>query len=312
LRLYPELIVYCIVLVTVCVFEGWRIYMVQLAGAVLYFSNYLQAFFQIPSPVNFEMRPLWSLAVEEHFYLIFPFLVIMSRGNVRLLLMGLFFGFVGMFVWRHIARHVIGLPGPYLEYATECRADAIIAGCLFALMLSSSKGKDLLEYLDDNGGLILSSAVALLLFSIVVRHEEFRAVARWTVQSIGAALLVASCAFGGQIRRLRSWLASAPMRFFGRISYSVYLYHLLIFKLVKTHLGHDWRFFPINIGASVVVASLSYLLIEDPLKPLRRRFGSNVRSVRSTSDVPVKAVPQSTIDRGVPIGAAEPDQLPAG
>ena len=76
------------------------------------------------------------------------------------------------------------------------------------------------------------------------------------------------------------WLDNAFMEFLGLISYSVYLYHQLVVQSVQ-NLGFRYRYaLPLEIAATILVASLSYLLVERPALRLKDRLADSVLGAR--------------------------------
>ena len=115
-------------------------------------------------------------------------------------------------------------------------------------------------------------------FSVLYRNEFFRMSARYTIQGIALMLIIGFVVYGTtKVSTLvRTVLELAPMRFISRISYSLYLWHLTLIKFVEHALGG----ISIAIGlacfiGSIVLATLSYRLIETPFLAARRRLGSH-------------------------------------
>jgi peptidoglycan/LPS O-acetylase OafA/YrhL len=72
----------------------------------------------------------------------------------------------------------------------------------------------------------------------------------------------------------RPLLSVAPLTYVGKISYGVYLLHLLVFDIVDIMLPNDWlpRKILIKVVGSVLVASVSFHLLESPFLRLKKRF----------------------------------------
>ncbi|MGH9657746.1 MAG: acyltransferase family protein, partial [Bryobacteraceae bacterium] len=91
----------------------------------------------------------------------------------------------------------------------------------------------------------------------------------------GLIVQLIGCAGSGAWR----WFDSAPMRSLGRISYSLYLYHVIVLMLVKRALGDGPTLvrLPVAVAITVAVAALSYHAVEKPLLRWReKRFERRV------------------------------------
>ena len=77
-RLYPVIVVYTLVSVSVYAAGGHKITWSEPLSALFYFANYLYAYYTIPGHTGGSMPfgIFWSLSVEEHFYLFFPLLFV--------------------------------------------------------------------------------------------------------------------------------------------------------------------------------------------------------------------------------------------
>jgi peptidoglycan/LPS O-acetylase OafA/YrhL len=113
-----------------------------------------------------------------------------------------------------------------------------------------------------------------------------------------AALIILSIARGEPNFR---WLSSAPLVGIGRISYGVYLFHYPIcFFLIPP--GPWWIGFPVTLAASLLLAALSYHLVE---KPIMRTFGAK-RAHAGEAAVPVERPVRATAN----IWPGAPDKAP--
>ena len=111
----------------------------DLLGCLLFYRNYLPA--GMDAHGGFYTAHFWSLAVEEHFYLIWPILLLSAKpkraGKVALLLALLVFG------WRQLQGHYQLWPGIFppanLEIRTDTRIDSLLWGCLAAIYFPEVK-----------------------------------------------------------------------------------------------------------------------------------------------------------------------------
>jgi peptidoglycan/LPS O-acetylase OafA/YrhL len=281
LRLYPELVVFIVICLIVGPILSWQATIWEKFAGLFYYMNYYYVFGVQRLPEDsYQWRQLWSLAVEEHYYIFFPGLLILAGkfpNGRRIFISALI---VVPYIWRFYAYYGLGLPWEYNYVATDARIDSIAWGCLLALMMH--------EQANGGGGVrrpfyirpwLVPLALGVLLFSLVWRDEGFRWTWRFTLQGAALFLLIGNLLFDPFWRRIVTVLEHPVPRFLGRISYSLYLYHMLLNAVLLRFMPMASRiqFLAVSLVLSVLVASISYRMLEVPLKPLRRRLGSHVR-----------------------------------
>lgn len=278
-RLAPALLVYLLVSGLVMKSLGYSIPAQDFLATTFYFANYHQFtnFGHVLSPLVIT----WSLSVEEHFYFIFPVLLIITR---RRLVATLVTTIVVILAWRIVLVHGFHVPVARTYIATDTRLDSIAFGCLLSAMIEERHR--LLPALASRPALWASGF--LLVVSFAVRRDDFRETFRYTLQ--GLALMPIFCKLfweDAPLRPLRQILESAVARYIGNISYSLYLYHFLALSVATALLPGGTLLQGITLVSAFVLASLSYYLIENPL----RRFGSRLaRSMETFDAPPVRAV----------------------
>src|SRR5690606_39924509 len=106
---------------------------------LFYFHNYYLAAFPDAGSVVVGLQPLWSLSVEEHFYLIFPLIFLLfPRGKVRVShIVALL---VAIVAWRYFRWQVLLDTQWTIYISTDTRFDSILYGCLLALMERNGAG----------------------------------------------------------------------------------------------------------------------------------------------------------------------------
>ena len=280
LRLYPELLVS----VVLCLISGhyfhWIVTPLETLATVGYFFNYYYVFGGDHGLLlTYPWRQLWSLSVEEHFYLFFPLIIYLTAKRPKLMFGSIIVLLIAPFIWRFVAYYIVGLPSAYNYVATDTRIDSIAWGCLLATSLRSrvedSKKIAGASYINPA---LLALGIAIILFSLIYRNEDFRWTWRFTLQGAALFLIISNLLFDARWTKIVMALEYRPIRYIGRISYGLYLYHMMLNRILYDIVPDTNPFFlPLSLVISVAVAALSYRLVEVPLKPLRRSLGSHVQ-----------------------------------
>lgn len=286
LRLFPPLFVFVALTGAIWVAMGERLHPLGVLGALAYMTNYLVIF--VPHLMQGIGGQLWSLAVEEHFYLFFPWLMLFLLPRRKMLVPVL----VGLCITSLAVRIGVALAAPdaatqYNGIATEARMDAILFGALAALLRDTPQARGLLERLTRPS--ITGIALAILLTTFVIRDPFFRSTARYTIQSLALIPPILALTSTSRFPAIRRLLDSWPLVMIGLLSYSLYLWHLAGLELgnfVAMHLAlptiAGWVLgWVITFGA----AALSYRFVERPFFSLRRRFGSRLHTQQATEPV---------------------------
>ncbi len=264
--------------------------MLQRWGSPAWFSFYLgnirEAFVGNPSRAlgvaGIAYAPLWSLQVEEQFYLLFPLAVAwMRKDHLRRMLIAAVFVSPVLRVITFFA-----LPNnPYFQYVElPCHWDGLALGALIALRLRSGPWKISKFWLSVWTAILMGAACAGSVMSTWgTRNQawgsDWDRTAGYSVSSAGCACLVLWLV-SFRDSRYTSVLRLPPVRYLGKICYGVYLLHPLalwiILECIKKHKLHfhkDDPFYVIDgIVLSIALASLSWYLFERPILKLKDRF----------------------------------------
>jgi peptidoglycan/LPS O-acetylase OafA/YrhL len=238
--------------------------------------------------VNYPLGVLWSLSVEEVFYLAFPLLCVVLRRESRLVMFWLAIIVVGP-VYRYTHQ---GDEENFL-YAYFACFDAIAIGCCTALLARRVTLRGPLR-----AWLRGLTAVAMtglyLAWPISDAH-----VLGVTAMALGTAVLLLTGPAPDTETARRSSRAAAPFEWFGRLSYELYLFHLIVLGLLKTHFPRaavtgDDRLALLALYL-LLSAALGWLIARVYSEPLNR--GIRRRLTRGAS--PSR--------RGTPAGTLGPD-----
>lgn len=250
----------------------------------LYGSNYLTAFKGWP---DIAVAHLWSLAIEEHFYLLWP--VVVFLGNKRQLLIGGTALLVGAILLRfYSATHDSSADSIYVM--THYRIDTLVTGGLLALAWRTPAIRSKLERHAGKATVILLVAgfaglnnhlgLDWLSWSPVQQAAGFTLIALFFAAFQVVCLQIPS---GSIFYRI---LTCAPALWLGRLSYGMYLFHRPIEVLAmemglhpSNHIKHDipnWTYVLVYIlGNTLVTALLAWLtwnLFEKHILRLKDRF----------------------------------------
>lgn len=209
-----------------------------LTSQLFYFANYYGIFFAHENSIPEGTGILWSLAVEEHFYIVFPVLmfVFFRFVNSRKVLIVAFVALCAVaLLWR---LYLVSQPD-FTEirtyYATDTRFDSILFGCILALWCNPARGASAASPRTTMRALdwaLVAGGVTLLLSTIVYREAQFRETFRYTLQGIALApIFYYAIRFpkAGPFRMLNlKWLARI-----GVLSYGIYLTHSIVIGTVE-------------------------------------------------------------------------------
>jgi peptidoglycan/LPS O-acetylase OafA/YrhL len=245
-RLFPALAVLLAVYVLVRAALGQDgLPTAALAG--LYVGNIVQAFGLHNIVTSTCLAHLWSLAQEEQFYLVWP-LVLVLVVRARRALLVLVALILGVMLYR-AALALDGASWARLYYGPDTRSDWLLAGA--ALALARRRGFQLREPWPLLGFVIL--------FVSLFFDTNSRAWQTWEspIFLVGATLLVAAAYGQTQMAQL---LSMRPLVGVGKISYSLYLWHIPVYVVV------GYKHPELAAPAAFAVAWLSYRYIEQPFR----------------------------------------------
>lgn len=270
LRLFPAFYSFAVVFAIVYWVVRGPLHWPSFVSALFYVSNYYLA---IAHPADGVMDHTWSLAVEEQFYLLWPMLFVTLATNLRrlTLVLGLLIA-VGS-IHRLVLTFYAHASQTWLFCAFDCRADQLAVGCLMAILLKRSRaGGRLVEALCVSPVLPVIT-LGLIIASISVGFrlgEPYQFTAGFTIEPVLIAIfLLQMIAFSDH--GFWQWTSWAPLRYIGKVSYGTYLYHWLVVAGIAKLLPQTSFTvkIPLAIGGSVLLAAISYALIEQPF--LRRK-----------------------------------------
>jgi len=246
----------------------------SLVAAFLYFSNYWNIFGFGNLPAG--MGILWSLAVEEHYYLLFPPLFAwfvyasVSRKRQAAVLLALC---AAALAWRICRAAIFHSPWANIYEGTDTRFDSILFGCVLAIAANPRLG-DEVPWLTKHAKPLAVAGALRIVLSFAWRNPFFRDTFRYTLNAVGLAPIFFLAALPERhfFTRCLEW---PILRWLGQLSYSMYLIHHTLFH----HFLHYHRpSLPLALGIlaiTILYAQAMRTLIELPLQKARTRLSSN-------------------------------------
>ena len=221
---------------------------------------------------GYETDHLWSLSIEEQFYVLWPLVVIaFPRRNVARLVLGLG-AIVAITSWRvYATKHGLASDGA-LCIRSDFRFDSPLIGCVLALACATFPDRVRLA----NGTGLRSDVLTVLGLATLAGWVYFRpesSIVPGTLDTwaglIGVTLVLSQTGRPGYLSRC---LTLAPLVYTGRISYGVYLWQMLFvgpplpgFETIRS--------LPLGIVLTFVAAIVSYTYLETPILRLKDRYG---------------------------------------
>jgi len=212
---------------------------------------------------------MWSLAVEEQFYFLWPFAVrfLSRRQLIRLLIVIL----VAEPILRALATPSFSTSWP-IFFLTPFQLDGLAAGCLLSLIFESETATEVLRARCVR--FLFMSLSAFAVFSLLPRFH--RADNSILFNSLGYSLVVAiaACFISFIVLRpdnvVSKILGSSRIVFVGTISYGIYLFHPLMMEISADILKavgfyHQRTMAPVTIAAIVAISWLSFRFYEQPI-----------------------------------------------
>ncbi len=300
LRIFPAY--YCSLLVVLLLQSLGISYQLRTSdwiGALTYTTNFLW------SP-SWELGHTWSLAIEEHFYLVWPlcFVLLTVSGCIRAACGCMLLGLVcriALLLWFPLDAWMAGR-------FTFTRADAIVLGCLLAIAVRIPAWRRQVDRIASMPAMPLL-AVAGLAASTVLGELSYRYKVAIGYPATGffMTLLLWSVLIRSEERSVR-WLDALLLREIGIRSYSLYLWQQMF---LNPNANNILTLFPFNIAAAVATAWISYRYIETPFQTLRHRFGTatvpaDSRSASATLSSPTPATLQEALPASAEAVAVDP------
>ena len=296
-RLVPGLLLLLLIvsLVTVWSPSGWPTpARAETIGALTYTSNWVRvagsdnywSMFAAPSALDH----LWSLAVEEQFYLVWPLVALLAwrLGGRRMLHRVAGLSAVVFAVWQ-VVMSTMPVTIERMYVGTDTRAPAFLFGATAAMFLLHRRWEV------ARARVVLAAVGLVLIAACVVLDGQARLTYRGPLLVVGmcsalAAAAAAELEGSGRFDRL---FTARWVRAVGRWSYGIYLFHWPLLVLLRDQSWSPWLRFVVVSVVATALAALSYEWYERPIRERRWMLsspagvGRRARLVRTAARVAV-------------------------
>jgi peptidoglycan/LPS O-acetylase OafA/YrhL len=264
---------------TLAILPGVHVPWGALPGFAVFLGNFVmyRGVF-VPLPLGI----LWSVSLEEQFYLLWPWVVSYVSRRGLLLVAILMWLFSIIYRWRLILE---GIPPRAIWWNSLARLDPLACGVLLSVLLGSSK----IQRFHNARRTIAIVAVSLIVAAGFCSPREDSAAAFWILLAYPLAALgccgVVLAALG-MGNHPDSWIVNPVLKYLGRISYGLYVFHatmivvtLRLLRELEPHPAlHSAIVAVVALTLTIGVAAASYQWFEKPFLKLKIRF-QRVRSM---------------------------------
>ncbi len=238
----------------------------------------------VPGLVANFTSHLWSLAVEEQFYLIWPLVILLVPSRRALLWLA-----ASIVVLSPALRYLLlthGAPFQATYKLTICRADGLLAGAWLATALRGPQRATILRFAPVTLSLGILGCLAIAFTNGTFDFQSSRAVNVFAY----SALAVTGASLIGVALSPSTWIARglrlSPLRFFGQYSYGLYVLHQVVAAAVEYRFGGLLRssfhskpllhlvFITVVLAITIPLAMFSYHFFERPFLRLKRLFNA--------------------------------------
>jgi peptidoglycan/LPS O-acetylase OafA/YrhL len=285
LRIFPAAYVYGVLLIALWLVMGRPIPWAHAASAFLYVSNYYNALLGDP---NNGFSHTWSLAIEEQFYLLWPMALLLCHRRGWLTHQVLIGTILAIWVYRAVLSFGFNVDQAYLYAAFDTRADALLVGCLLAVLVKEERWTGVWSAVTASPLMPFVTIAACVVLAVgdQLGIPRYRDVIEFALfPPLFAILIVQALALTST--GMWRWLEHPWLRYLGKISYPMYLYQQVTLAPTRKLL----HAFPVVVqlagafAVTIVIASLSYRVVEKPFLRMKDRMSRS----RVSPPLPISA-----------------------
>jgi peptidoglycan/LPS O-acetylase OafA/YrhL len=249
-----------------------------LIAQLFYFANYYGIFLDPGNTVPDGTGILWSLAVEEHFYIFYPLLLsllLASALRPRTIATMLGIACLVILAWRIDLVCSAGFVPDRTYYASDTRIDSIIYGCILAVVANPIRDRCRADVMSLGQWAMLGTALGTFLLTLICRETEFRETIRYSLQGL-ALMPLFYLAIRFYDNRLFRCLNLRWVMVLGAYSYSIYLIHLVVIDAIATNVPYiatkSFILFPAALLISIAYAAAIDRFVDTHFRRLRRKY----------------------------------------
>jgi peptidoglycan/LPS O-acetylase OafA/YrhL len=265
-----------------------------LAAQFLYFANYYGLFFDPGHTIPDGTGILWSLAVEEHFYIFYPvFMTLLLGSALRPRTIGTLLGIGCLIVlaWRIYLVQSPDFVSDRTYYASDARIDSIIYGCILAVVINPVQELHRTDTMSPGQWVLLAAAVGTLLMTLFYRDTAFRETIRYSLQGL-ALMPLFYFAVRFSNNQLFRHLNSVWAIRLGTYSYAIYLIHHVVINVIVKNApavaAKSFILFPTALLISIAYAAVIDRFVDRYFRQLRHKYRSKLTTKLSRSTLKEK------------------------
>jgi peptidoglycan/LPS O-acetylase OafA/YrhL len=281
-RLFPSLLVTLVIayLLVILGLSDGGISWAGVLAQLLYFANYYSLFFDPGNTTAAGTGILWSLAVEEHFYMIYPAVLVglfafcLSKRRIALLLA---IACLAVLAWRMYLASLPNFETQRTYYSSDTRVDSIVFGCVLALAANprAAISKTSNPLLQQTSAMLLAAAAIVMIMTIVWRDVYFRETFRYSLQGL-ALMPVFYFAIKGAAHFPFTMLNHPCIARLGIYSYAIYLIHYIVIKVIEKNAPWLATTKPLLVLITFVIATVYAAIldvfVDSYFRRLRKKF----------------------------------------
>ena len=250
----------------------------------IYSSNWWYIFHKLDYFDSFgaqsPFKHLWSLAIEEQFYMVFPLLFLLvnrkkkSKDGTYILNKNFLYVVLGLILVSLIA-HILLFDINNISriyFGTDTRAFSLLVGVVGAILYPMERLHDKVTQQQNMIYSVVSLASIATLITVMIYTSEYNT---WLyrggfllVAILGLIVIISS---GKQHTLMSKLLSFKPVVFIGKISYSLYLWHfpVLVLTTPVSEIGNpNIIFVVLRVILTFILATASYVFVETPIRKL--------------------------------------------
>jgi peptidoglycan/LPS O-acetylase OafA/YrhL len=267
-RLFPPLLVTLVIADSLVILGllGGGVSWAGVLAQVLYFANYYGLFFDPGNTTAAGTGILWSLAVEEHFYMIYPAvltgLLALGLSRQRIVVV-LAIVCLAVLAWRMYLASQPDFETERTYYGSDTRIDSIVFGCLLALTANprSAKAGTSNPFLKPTSATLLAAAAIVMAMTIAWRDVYFRETFRYSLQ--GLALMPVFYFAISYAARFPFTLLNHPwVARIGVYSYAMYLIHHVVINVIEKNAPWLATAKPLLVLVTFAIATLYAAILD--------------------------------------------------